>query len=603
MIILCVLGLVAGALLALALLAYRSTLRAAKRRYGWGMVAYWFFAGYHVAGPRACCERHCDRLVRLRRVRRRMLFPIMLTSFSLSLILLPLVPALLLGPAAGLALAYPRQAGRAIEQAARPVTSRLPESVNLRLRNLREDAIRKCPAFIMRWGLAWIHYREMIRPLAASLALTLEMPAGQVRKALVIPVSWQEPGTEVGMRVLPNWSATKLKLDFVQREIEQRLPGVEWNAVHHLSGTHRQLVFIPCPEPPEIVPFESVLSRIKRADRGMVLVGIEPRGRAEHINLNRATPHVATSVGTGGGKSELQKLIIIILLAQGVERITYIDPKGGSASWAEDDFGRCIVPGLEIHYDLPEQWQAIEDFGKRMNADYTRWRSDRRMQFQREILMLEEQNDFAEQSRVMWSEIKSRHEPQIPPPFRQIGQVLFKGRQAERNVISNYNRLSVRACGGVGDWRDQYGSKLLGRFSPAAWDSLVAERPRGRSSTIPGRMILVTGSDRTVIQVPRVTDEEALGFLAEQGIKPISYPEPPGTGGETTSPLHSVPWVADPRRSLRQHGDAKTTPLSYEGLKSAARRRAVNGFPELRGGLVSDSELRAWYDARGRESA
>lgn len=358
------------------------------------------------------------------------------------------------------------------------------------------------------------------------------------------------------------------------------------------------------------MPLEQVLAALEAAQQGKPIIGIDSRGNLVYIDLDKETPHVGLSIGTGGGKSDFLKLIIMQLITKGVERIIIIDPKGGSQKWAEDEIGRVIVPGIEIYYDLEDQWQAIEDFRNRMETDYRKWRSDRRVQFAREVLILEEQNDFASESIAHWKKVRSRKDPSMPPPFDHAGRVLFKGRQANRNIFSVYQRMSVHATGGLGDIRDQYGTKIMGRFSPAAWDSLVGTRPRGKSSTIPGRMITITGPDHRVIQTPWATDAEALDYVFSHGltrvpqdVSPVHVPDVEaaqdargqGTGDR---PLRLV----TSRLTLREHAARKTVPMEYENLKKARQRAQKRGdyFPEGVNGAYTVDEIRDWYRQSGR---
>jgi len=452
------------------------------------------------------------------------------------------------------------------------------------------------------------HQRKIVRPMANALAPALEMPAHEVRKALVIPVKWSKPDTQLELTVGAAWSATPARQEFIEREIGQRLPGVEWGASYRLGSTPRRILLTPLPSPPRIVSMDSVLAAIEATPQGKPLIGVDSRGNPVHIDLDRETPHIGLSIGTGGGKSDFLKLIIMQMLSKGVERIVVIDPKGGSQKWAEDEIGRTVVPGIEIYYDLEDQWQAIEDFRNRMEDSYRVWRSDRRQQFSREVLILEEQNDFAAESLSHWKKVRDKKDPTMPPPFDHTGRILFKGRQANRNVFSVYQRMSVQATGGLGDIRDQYGTKIMGRFSPSAWDSLVGSRPRGKSSTIPGRMITITGQEHRVIQAPYATDAEALDYVFSHGLTRVAQPlsldmAAPVEAGQSDQEQSDsdrsdtaerpVLKLVTSRRTLIEHAERQTVPLSYKALSK--RRQRDPGFPEGVNKTYTDSEIRSWY--------
>ena len=594
-----ILAIVAAIAAAILLKVIISVLRHVIRKHG-AYLILWYVTGHHNGGKRACCEKHCTPAVRWRRARFR-LSPLVLaiatvTMLAAGLAWLLAVPA---GILAGIIVLYPRRAGRVGRVLATPVTKRV--SIPAPTLALRPAA---------RLSASAQHQREVVRPMAAALAPVLEMSPRQARKAITVPAGWREPGAELGITVRAGWSATLDRQQFIERETSQRLPGIEWGASYRLGGAPRRVLLTPLPEPPHVVPLERALAAIEAAQQGKPVTGIDSRGGTVSVDLDKETPHVGLSIGTGGGKSDFLKVIIMQLITKGVERVVIIDPKGGSQKWAEDEIGRVIVPGIEIHYDLEDQWQAIEDFRNRMEADYKKWRSDRRVQFSREVLIMEEQNDFASESIAYWKRNKGRKDPSMPPPFDHAGRVLFKGRQANRNIFSVYQRMSVHATGGLGDMRDQYGTKIVGRFSPAAWDSLVGTRPRGKSSTIPGRMITITGPDHRVMQAPWATDAEALDYVFSHGLTrvahPVSLPPVPGveagqtedqrqSDSDTTPRERPVLTLVTSRRNLRQHADRETVPLSYKALSK--RRQRDPGFPAGVNKTYTDDEIRDWYAA------
>lgn len=612
-----VLAIVAAVVVILAARVAISMFKRAIRKHGGGHLVWYFVSGHHFGGERDCCARHCTRAVRWRRARRRLapFGAILGTVLALLLHLGPRPMAAPVGLLAALVTLYPLRAGRVGRVVAGPAVAVVAKRVTVPAIPAPEWAHRAAVPVVRLAELAQ-HRRDVVAPLAIALAPVLEMPVKDARKAITVPAGWQKPGAELGLGVLPGWSATIERQKFIEREINQRLPGVEWGAAYHLGATPRRITFTPMPEPPRVVPLAEVLGAIEAARQGKPVIGIDSRGHLVYIDLDKETPHIGLSIGTGGGKSDWLKLLIMQLITKGVERIVIIDPKGGSQKWAEDEIGRVIVPGVEIHYDLDDQWQAIENFRNRMEKDYRSWRSDRRQRFAREVLIMEEQNDFAAESLAHWKKVRTRKDPTMPPPFDHTGRVLFKGRQANRNVISVYQRMSVQATGGLGDIRDQYGTKVMGRFSPSAWDSLVGTRPRGKSSTIPGRMISITGPDHQVVQTPWATDTEALDYVFSHGLSRIHHGpvtdvplslsraqtlSSAGQNGQGQRDRDTGDTLTRPtltlitnRRNLRQHADRGTVPMSYAALNK--RRQRDPGFPAGVNKTYTDAEIRDWYE-------
>ena len=138
----------------------------------------------------------------------------------------------------------------------------------------------------------------------------------------------RSPGAELGLTVLPGWSATLDRQQFIEREISQRLPGVEWGASYHLGGTPRRIAFArPLPGRRGRAAGPGPGS-YRGNNQGKPVVGVNSRGEIVYIDLDKETPHIGLSIGTGGGKSDWLKLIIMRLITKGVERIVIIDPKG-----------------------------------------------------------------------------------------------------------------------------------------------------------------------------------------------------------------------------------------------------------------------------------
>ncbi|MGA4844706.1 FtsK/SpoIIIE domain-containing protein [Streptomyces sp. G45] len=270
------------------------------------------------------------------------------------------------------------------------------------------------------------------------------------------------------------------------------------------------------PKPPAKVLLDDVREELLALDASKALLGLGTRAEKICIDFDAETPHVGLSIGTGGGKSSTLRSIIAQMVRKGAERVIIIDPKLISLDCFEG------VPGIEIYTDLAEQWEAVAEFKREMERRYQIKKFNKEVEFPRWILVCEEQNDFAEESYQYWSEVKDKKDPAKPPVFGDIARTLFKGRQANMNVISVYQRLTARAAGGT-ELRDQYGAKILARFSPQAWNSLVGTTPRPKSSRHNGRAIVVIGGSERQCQMLFMSDDEAREW-ALNGREPLAPP-------------------------------------------------------------------------------
>jgi hypothetical protein len=245
------------------------------------------------------------------------------------------------------------------------------------------------------------------------------------------------------------------------------------------------------------------------------------------------------NIGTGGGKSSTLRAVIAYEVRHGVEHVDVLDPKEVSLQEFED------VPGVTIHVGIERQWQVIEAFFAEMQRRQAVRRADRTATFARRILVLEEGNDFAKESRLYWKTLKKKGDPADPPIFDTLGRILIKGRQFNMNVVSVYQQMNARAAGGSEN-RDQYGCKILARFSPQAWNFLVGTYPRPRSSTHPGRAIVLLGDEQRQVQMTLMSPEEAREFaldrqapagvcvldLNDEGMSVCPAPSTPHTWGD-----------------------------------------------------------------------
>jgi hypothetical protein len=297
--------------------------------------------------------------------------------------------------------------------------------------------------------------------------------------------------------------------------VKRRIPG-EWEA----SWDHQdfKVTFKHPPRPPQKVLFNDpeVQEMIDGLENSQVLLGLGSRNEKIVLDFESETPHVGLSIGTGGGKSSTLRNIITQQIRKGAEKFIVIDPKLISLDCFEG------IPEVEIYTEIMEQWAAIAKFALEMERRYQIKKADKSATFPRWFLIMEEQNDFAEESYQTWMDVKDKKDPARPPVFGQVAKSLFKGRQADMNVISVYQRLTARAAGGT-ELRDQYGAKILARFSPQAWNSLVATTPRPKSSRHNGRAVVVIGGSERVCQLVFVDDSEAREY-ALNGRDPIAPP-------------------------------------------------------------------------------
>lgn len=410
-----------------------------------------------------------------------------------------------------------------------------------------------------RKAFTWSYDRKVVRPLAAALEPYVSLAAADVHAGLVLPTATRR---EVRVPLADHHSGTRAAQEDIRRIVHQRLGG-EWDTDLNLRAKPFYIRFTPTPAPPERVTFDMVRDAVLATSQAKPVLGLGSRGEVIHLDFDGEIAHLAASIGTGGGKSSFLRFLVAQFAHHGVGSFDVCDVKWVSLLGMEQ------VPGLRVHRTVAEIAQAIAGLRREMDARYEIMLKNPSRTFPRRILVLEEQNAFATLARLAWREEgnKGNH-----PVWDDIALILTMGRQVNINVIGVYQRMSASAAGG-GDLRDQYGLKLLSRFSHQAWDVLVGTRPRGVSSAIPGRAIAVLGGTQRQVQLPFVTVGEAMS-LALSGV-PVTVTPPAYQQVSDASPVTVTP--AEPRYTLAEAAREDWCTVSYDTLRQRAHRARKAG--------------------------
>lgn len=467
---------------------------------------------------------------------------------------------------------------------------------------------------IVRARIMWAnfgHHRRVVRPLYQTITQIANMgvhPAhvqaanANHRRYLTVPRNYRDDKTRIRYVVPQTWEAEPAQVRRINALMSRRLGG-DWDTIPHLNEYPAYLEFIPSPAPPKSVTFKDIIRQIEQTKDSEIVLGIGTHSHLATIDLDSEAPHVALSMGTGGGKSSLLRLIVIQLIRKGCERIDIVDPKRVSHNWAKG------IPGVFIHRTMAEQMAAIAHFRKEMESRYEALTEDDTLIFPRWALLIEEQNSFTEYAKTYWEdyrqELTSQERAMTPkrnPVIGDIAFILFQGRQARQNVISVFQRMSASASGG-GDMRENYGAKILARYSAQTWKMLVGTTPVPRSSRINGRGRYALGDEDHEVQFAFINEADAKGYalqFAQARTEPAfnALRDVPADGAGADEPVTPM--------TLREMCDAGMIPVKY-GAAKRARSRAGDTYPKGKGspvGTVYDPrEVSAWHDQRKRAHA
>lgn len=494
---------------------------------------------------------------------------------------------------------------------------------------------------MMRARFAFVsarHHRRVVRPLWETLAMIMDGSTVHSRaygsdhkRYLTIPRNYRDSKARISLNVSPTWEGTPGEIRRMTALITRRLGG-DWDAIPRLSAIPPVIDFIPSPAPPASLTFAELRTILDNGKPSQIIIGMGTHETVITIDLDSESPHVALSMGTGGGKSSLLRLIVSYLIHHGVERVDIIDPKRISHDWAKG------IPGVYIHRTMTEQMQAVAEFRKRMEARYEDLERDANTEFSRHVLVIEEQNSWMDYAKTYWDDYRAEltpaergRTPRRNPAIGDLAYCLFQGRQARMNIFSVFQSMSASAAGGR-DMRENYGAKILARYSPQTWKMLVGTTPVPRSSRIPGRGRFALGEDDREVQFaymrerkakdwPGVPESEWKDEAREYALAGTALAEVIRLPGQrtgriprsdaadsrmiepATEPLALDPVPADePAMSLRELCDAGMLPMTYSAAKRA-RTRAGDTFPPGKPSpagatLYEPRDVLAWHESR-----
>ncbi|MFE2936817.1 hypothetical protein [Streptomyces sp. NPDC059278] len=352
------------------------------------------------------------------------------------------------------------------------------------------------------------HFRDLVVPLWMTVADLLDVPKGEsIRDWLRVPYALDAENAKVTLRVPRDFRGSDMQRAEITALMERRIPG-EWEAEWDWGRFCVTLKHPPAP--PKYVAFADVLAEALKSPEARPLVGLGTRGEAVRGDFDQEAPHWALSMGTGAGKSTFLRFVIAQLARHtgtdgGVEQIDICDPKRISQNAFRG------VPGVFIHKTAEAWVRQVQEFRAEMERRYEELDENEKAVFPRRVLVIEEMNSFTRLVQEWWNSIREKSDPRTPPIMNDLAFILNQGRQARMHVVSVFQQMNARAAGGS-EARDQYGMKVLARFSPAAWNMLVGTYPRPKSSRHPGRAIVMVGDDQRTIQMVYMTPEEAREF-------------------------------------------------------------------------------------------
>jgi len=289
-----------------------------------------------------------------------------------------------------------------------------------------------------------------------------------------------------------NWNPSKeQRARFVQVVTETAgfHPGsdVEW----HLEGDESHAIITNRTNPPDHVVLADIKEQIEKNKEDVVTLGLGRGNLPVNVSLAEDSPNFGLSIGAGGGKSQLARVVAAQVLRNG-GNVLILDPKRISHAWAKG------LPNVRYARTTEEIYDALvwldAEVDRRTNV------ADSGHDIEGEVLanvgarllvIAEELNEMNARLRADWSEHRTSKQPKKSPAITAMESALFMGRQVKINTFAVAQMMTALAAGS-GAARENMGVRILGRYTRNNWKMLVPEFDMPGRSMRPGRVQVVT---------------------------------------------------------------------------------------------------------------
>lgn len=422
--------------------------------------------------------------------------------------------------------------------------------------------------------------RDILRPIHKMLTpLVDQTPNVAPKQWIDVPADYvQNDSAKVTITMPEGFAATAEHRKVIPPLISARLGG-EWDGEFKMQNRHPILLMSRAPAPPPTVGIDDIRAEMLSAPEYAPILGVGTHDQIHSVNLQTDSPHIALSMGTGGGKSTTVRGLAVQFVRNGATvDIIDIAKMGVSHLWAKK------VPAVSIWRTPETAHNALIRLESEMLGRFDEIFLDesREADFQRRIIIFEELNASLTMLKDYWKRIRTPDDPKDSPAIQGLGRIIFAGRQGLINVIMIAQSLTARALGGP-ELRENFAFRILARYSMNNWKMLAPEVwPAPKSSNHPGRVQFVTGGQAFATQVLSTTNDEA----AEWALSGNTIPQPLQTVITTEGPV-----IAARTYTLAEAVRENIIPVNYENAKKI-RQRHKSEFPTL---PATEEELRQWF--------
>lgn len=382
---------------------------------------------------------------------------------------------------------------------------------------------------------------EHVRPvaIAAASVLALTTRPEDARKWVQVPRDFRDQGGQpVEIRLPASFTGadegTKKRLvATVANRLGMKDPAVRWE----LAGSAPRMLVSQPELPPTKLTWEEARDFFMRTEEYRPWLGAAAGSQWLQAEMIADSPHIGLSAGSGAGKSELMKLIIMQALRWGWG-VMILDWKEVSQDWADG------LPGVRILRDIADIHDGLVELQEELDDRKRAYRQDRTLPGRAKVLVVyEEMNATSDLLQAYWQDLRATAEPEerktMPtksPALRAQNALVFGGRQFGLFCGFMAQRFSNRVTQGNTDVRENFAIKLMARYSQNTVKMLAPEiKPFPKKPTQVGGWVAVMGDQAVTFQAPLVPDEDAREYAmggVENPISPLTRSYYPGLSGQ-----------------------------------------------------------------------
>lgn len=341
------------------------------------------------------------------------------------------------------------------------------------------------------------HIKRYVEPLHQALASQLGYgPEIKARHWIDCPVNFRDEDAQITLRLPIDFYAGPDTSGRGGRSMRGGIDGYvyeklglsreDMTATYAMEGEAPSVTYSHRARVPSLVTAEDIAPLMEKAKESAPVIGMTRGRKPVSIDLDAESPHVAVSIGTGGGKSMLTRSAILHVLRHG-GIVIVLDVKRTSHRWLK---GHPRVLYLRDPADIADAIMRLRlELDRRQiltDEDDSVWPGPRI------LLVVEERNSMVGQIKAWWAKTREKTDPQTCPALGALDELAFMGREPMMHIWSIAQSATARTMGGP-EGRENYACRILGRYSAGNWRMLVGNHvPMPKASRHRGRVQVVT---------------------------------------------------------------------------------------------------------------